>query len=139
MEIDAFRVYSNFYTRYDYARYHTQGLANCWYLPKNLLKHQGKYDYITWFYPFVTEVPILAWGLPLRLLKPLKMLEHAANLLKPGGLMLVVNQNEKEYSIQEDLIKKLNLGYIKKGEFENSFLDDDRSKYVTLIIENKFE
>ena len=133
LEIDAFRVYADLHTRQDYALYYTQGLENCRYLPKDLMKHHEKYDYITWFYPFVTEVPILAWGLPLRLLTPLKMLKHAVSLLNPGGTMLIVNQNEREYAIQENLIKELNHSYIKKGEFDNAFLQDDRKKFVTLI------
>ena len=133
LEIDAFRVYSNLHTRYDYALYYTKGLENCRYIPGNLLDHQGKYDYITWFFPFVTEIPLLAWGLPLNTFKPLEMLEHAAGLLNSGGVMLIVNQDENEYSIQENLIKQLNLNYTKGYEFQNSFFEHEQKMFVTEV------
>jgi len=133
IEIDAFRIYLDLCTRYDYAVYYTQGLENCRYLPKNLLNHRKKYDYITWFFPFLTEYPLLKWGLPLSVFKPVEMLEHAVSLLNPDGQLLIVNQDENEYSIQEQLIQNQNLNYIKAGVFNNSFLDYEHKRYVTLI------
>lgn len=133
IEIDAFRMYSNFYTRRDYAGYYTKYLANCRYFFGDLLKHREKYDYITWFFPFVTEFPLLEWGLPLNTFKPLEMLQHAAGLLNPNGIMLIVNQDENEYMIQEKLLKKAKLAYAKKGNFKNSFINYEHSRYITLV------
>ncbi len=133
LEIDAFRVYSNFYTRRDYALYYTRELKNCRYIPQDLLNHHEKYDYIIWLFPFVTENPLLEWGLPLNVFKPLEMLKHAAGLLDFGGHMLIVNQDENEYLTQEDLINQLNLNYSKKGIFKSSFIEYEHDRYVTLV------
>ncbi len=138
IEIDAFRVYSNFYTRRDYALYYSKGLKNCRYICGDLLNHQEKYDYIIWFFPFVTEMPLLEWGLPLKVFKPSEMLQHAAGLLNPGGMILTVNQDKDEYLIQQELIKKLQLNYKKKGKFNNSFLEYKHNRYVTLIHSGEF-
>lgn len=114
IEIDAYRVYTDFHTRYDYALHYSKGLKNCRYIPGDFLKHNEKYDYITWFYPFVTELPLLEWGLPLSTFKPLDMLRHAVASLKPEGIILIKNLNEKEYTIQENLFQKLNIPYKKE-------------------------
>lgn len=134
IEIDAFRVYSNFHTRYDYAQYYIKNLENTRYIAKDFLEHREKYDYIVWFFPFVTEFPLLEWGLPLSKFKPAEMLEHAHKSLNSGGKILIVNQDEDEYKIQEELIKNLNLSYEKKGEFKNSFIEFERKRYVTIVF-----
>jgi hypothetical protein len=61
------------------------------------------------------------------------MLQHAAKLLTPNGTMLIVNQDENEYKIQEELLKKVKLNYTKKGCFKNSFIDYEHSRYITLV------
>jgi len=135
IEIDAFRVYSDFHTRCDYALFYTKNLANARYIPKDFLKHDEKYDYIIWFFPFVTEFPLQEWGLPLSKFKPAEMLRHAHESLNPCGKILIVNQDEKEYAIQENLLKNLNLRYEKKGDFKNSFLEFERKRYTTIVIQ----
>ena len=133
IEIDAFRIYTDFHSRHDYALYYSEGLENCRYIAGDFLKHQSKYDYIIWFFPFVAEYSLLKWGLPLGTFKPLEMLRHAVDSLNPGGSILIVNQDENEYSVQESLIKKLNVSYKKQGSFKNSFLEYKHKRYVTVI------
>ncbi len=116
IEIDAYRLYTDFHTRRDYALHYTRGLKNCSYIAGDFLNHYDKYDYITWFYPFVTELPLLEWGLPLSKFKPLEMLRHAVASLRPGGIILIKNLNEKEYEIQEKLFQELNIPYKKEPE-----------------------
>jgi hypothetical protein len=134
IEIDAFRVYSDFHTRYDYAQFYIKNLENTRYIPKDFMLYNEKYDYIIWFFPFVTEFPLQEWGLPLSKFKPLEMLKHAYDSLNSGGKILIVNQDEKEYAIQEELIRKLNLSYEKKGDFKNSFLEYEHKRFVTIVF-----
>lgn len=133
IEIDAFRVYSDLHTRYDYAQFYMKNLENTRYITKDFLEHNEKYDYITWFFPFVTKIPHQKWGLPLSKFKPPEMLNHAYNSLNPNGRIIIVNQDEKEYIIQEDLIRSLNLTYEKKGCFKNSFLEYEHDRYITIV------
>ncbi len=62
------------------------------------------------------------------------MLKHAYDSLNPDGKILIVNHNEKEYALQEDLIKSLNLHYEKKGDFNNSFIEYENKRYITIIF-----
>ncbi len=133
IEIDAYRVYSDFCTRRDYALYYTKTLKNCRYITGDLLKHSGEYDYIIWFFPFVTQYPLLEWGLPLSVFKPREMLRHAAGMLNPGGKMLIVNQDENEYSAQQGLLEQLHLDYTRHNSFKNSFLEYEHGRYVTVV------
>lgn len=133
IEIDAFRLYSDLHTRYDYAQFYIKNLENTRYLAKDFLEHNEKYDYIMCFFPFVTEYPLLEWGLPLNTFKPVEMLWHAYESLNPNGKLLIVNQDEHEYDIQENLIKELRLNYERKGAFVSDFLDFERDRLVTLV------
>jgi hypothetical protein len=137
IEIDAFRVYSDFHTRWDYANFYIKNLKNTRYIAGDFLKHNEKYDYILWFFPFVTEFPLQEWGLPLSKFKPLEMLRHAYGCLNSDGKILIVNQDEKEYQIQEGLIKELSCSYEKKGDIKNSFIEYERSRFATIIYKNK--
>jgi hypothetical protein len=133
IEIDAYRMYTDLHSRRDYALYYTRNLKNCRYITGDLLKHKGKYDCIVWFFPFVSEAPLIKWGLPLSVYKPAEMIHHASNLLYPGGIMLIVNQDEAEYTTQEALLKAEGLEYMQKGRFENSFLEFEHGRYVTVV------
>ena len=49
VEIDAFRLYSNFYSRYEVAKYYTKELVGTNYICDNLLNIKDRYDYIVCF------------------------------------------------------------------------------------------
>ena len=72
IEIDAHRLYSNFFSRYEVAKYHTKNLNNTNYIVGNLLDLKNKYDYIIWFLPFVIKEPHIYWGLPKKYFYPEK-------------------------------------------------------------------
>ena len=123
IELDAYRMCSNFYNRYEIAKFYTKDLPNTNYIRGDLLEHQQKYDYIIWILPFITKYPLVKWGLPLKYFKPQEMLKHAYNLLNPEGELLIINQGEEEYAIQQDLIGELDIPkiYLPLGEIEDSF------------------
>jgi hypothetical protein len=133
IEIDAHRLYTDFHSRRDYALYYIKNLDNCRYIAGDVMLHKNQYDYITWFFPFVTQEPLLNWGLPLKFYKPEKMLKHAFSLLKPNGKLIIVNQGKEEYLKQQELLKKLNIPYSQKGTFTSSFLDFSFERYVILL------
>ena len=129
VELDAYRLYSNFYSRYEVAKFYTKGLNNVNYIAGNLLDITGGYDYITWFLPFVHKTPLKLWGLPERYFCPEKLLIHAYNLLNDGGQMLVVNQGEKERDIQKELFDKLNIPYQELGEIKSESFSYKNKRY----------
>ena len=129
VELDAFRLYSNFYSRYEVAKFYTKGLENVNYIVGDVLDITGEYDYITWFLPFVHKTPLKLWGLPERYFCPEKLLNHAYSLLNQGGQMLIINQGEKERDIQKCLLDKINISYQELGEVKSEFFTYKNKRY----------
>ena len=120
IELDAHRVCTNLYSRYEIAKFYTKDLEATNYIVGDLLEHEGEYDYIIWVLPFITKIPHVSWGLPLRYFKPYEMLEKAYSLLNENGELLIINQGEGEYEIQKELIRGLGLEAEFYGEIEDT-------------------
>ena len=108
-EIDAFRIYQDLYSRYDHALAHMRGLHGLEYLSDGFEKQPGCFDMITMFFPFVFPGDHLEWGLPDPLFCPLELLHNAWDSLKPGGLLLVVNQGEAEHEAEGEMFNQLDI------------------------------
>jgi len=138
IELDAFRLYGNFHTRWDYAQTFIQPIPQAHYIARDVLQHQGAYDVISWFLPFVFEDPCLAWGLPLTHFKPKALLNHVVQLLKPNGLLLIVNQGADEWAEQQRLLSALTTNQAKTltvsllGALPQSFMTFQHSRYATV-------
>jgi hypothetical protein len=133
IELDAYRIYSNFYSRYDAAKYYTEGLSGANYIVGDFLEHRGKYDYIVWILPFVFDFPHKRWGLPKKYFNPKDMLLHAFESLNEDGVMVIVNQGKDEYEKQQQLFDELQILYMPCGEFKSSFLTYNHKRYVSII------
>ena len=133
VELDGYRVYSDFYSRKDYAEYYIKNLQNTKYIIDNLLNIDGEYDYITWFLPFVAEAPLINWGLPLREFQPELLLKKAYSLLKQNGKMLIVNQGINEFEIQKDLLNRLSIPYDEIGKIESAFLEYQHDRFAVIV------
>lgn len=133
VEIDAHRLYTNLYSRYETAKFHMRNNPNINYIADNLLNITKIYDYIIWFLPFVKIEPLKRWGLPKKLFMPEKLLLHAYSLLKDNGQMLIINQGEDESIIQKALLNNLNIKYIYKGIVKSNFLEYKNNRHAYLI------
>lgn len=133
IEIDAYRLYSNFYNRFEVAKYYTKGLKNTNYIADNLLNLNKKYDYIFWFLPFILIEPHLYWGLPKKHFNPKKLLKHAYSLLNNGGEMLIINQGKEEAKVQERFLKELNIKFTPLGEITSKHFKYQNKRYGYLI------
>lgn len=134
IELDAYRLNSRFYSRYEIAKFYTKDLENTNYIAGDFMGHKGCYDYIIWILPFITEYPLQRWGLPLKYFKPKDMLNHALELLKQNGELLIINQGEEEYKIQRNLNKELNIQAEYYGEAEDKFNLFKNKRYISKII-----
>lgn len=142
VEIDAYRLNSNFYSRYEIAQFYIKNLqgVNQWvnqgvnYYPDNLLNINKKYDYIIWLLPFVTIYPLQKWGLPKKYFMPEKLLKHAYRLLNKQ--MLIVNQGEEEAEIQKTMLDNLGIEYKELGTIESQALEFKNSRYGFWVIKN---
>ena len=108
-ELEAFRRYANGHSRQDYAR----GYAASW--PGTSFKGadyrcvEETSELITCWFPFVSDGPILAWGLPLNLLKPKELMLRIAANLSPGGGLWMVNHGIEEAQIAHHLCTQAGL------------------------------
>ena len=134
IEVDAYRLYNNFYSRYEVAKFHTKNLKNTTYIADNLLNLTKKYDYIVWILPFVLLEPLQYWGLPKKFFEPEKLLKHAYNLLNTGGQMLIINQGEDEAAEQELLFQKLSIPYKNCGELKSDFFEYKHKRFGWLVV-----
>ena len=103
-EADAFRVYPNGFSRYDFAQSYIQGLEKVQYIPEKFTRQPENYDLITMLFPFVFIKDHLKWGLPFRRFDPIKLLRDVWDSLKPGGVLIIVNQGEAEHRAQKDML-----------------------------------
>ena len=131
VELDAYRLYSNLYSRYEAAMFYIKGLENVNYYPDNLLNIRGKYNYIIWLLPFVTPYPLKCWGLPMKYFMPEKLLKHAYELL--DGEMFIVNQGEEEAEIQKAMLEKLRIPYKFLGIISSKALEYKNLRYGYVI------
>ena len=133
IELDAYRLYSNFYNRYETAKFYIKDLPNTKYIADNLLNLKDKYDYITWILPFVVPEPHEYWGLPKKYFYPEKLLAHAYSLLNPQGQMLIINQGEVEFNTQKELLNKLNISYKELGKINSPHFEYKYTRFGILV------
>jgi SAM-dependent methyltransferase len=99
VEVDAHAVYWNLHSRLDLAHaYMAQtGAPNLHFHASDVCDlHEGPFDLVTWFSPFLTSYPLLRWGLPLGLLAPRAQLARVRDMLRVGGHLLICTHTEGE-------------------------------------------
>ncbi len=133
VEIDAYRLYLNFYSRFEAAKFYIKEYDNVNYIPDDLMNINEKYDYITWFLPFLYKKTQSYWGLPNKFFKPKEMLKHAYSLLNPCGEMLVMNQTKDEYDKQISLYEELGYDYLALNEVENNYFECDYPRFLSIV------
>lgn len=133
IELDANRLYSNFYSREEVAKFHIKNLSGANYIAGDFLKYNKKYDYIIWILPFIKKYPHLKWGLPLEYFKPNEMLKHAYDSLNEGGQMLIINQGKEEFEIQKQLLKIASINYQAVGKIESIFSNYKIDRYLVMF------
>ena len=134
VELDAYRLCWNLFSRYEIARYNIKYLPFTNYIADDFMNINGKFDYITWFLPFVGEYQHKKWGLPMRYFIPDKMLKHAHDCLQDGGAMFIVNQGEAEFWLQKQLCEDLNIPYHEIGIIRSEFSPYRLPHYAMLVF-----
>ncbi len=119
IELDAFRVYSTFQSRFDAAHYFIRLIEDFdnsaqsahRFIDGDVMEHHEKYDLVTWFRPFLFEYTHLCWGLPRSRFSPQVMFEHVLGLVRPGGYCLIVNQEPEEDLLQIQMLSELGVSF----------------------------
>jgi hypothetical protein len=129
VELDAHRRYLNLSTRRAHAERMAAFFPGCRYRAGSLLDMAGRYGFITWLLPFVTEGPHLAWGLPRRFFQPRALLDHAWSLLEPGGRLFVANQGREEAAVQGGLFEQAGIPARPLGEITSTLSPFRKARY----------
>ena len=98
-EIDPYRRYANAHTREDYARGYAAGLPDTRFRGADYLAVQEKVDRISCWFPFVSAPTVLAWGLPLKLLKPKELFFRISGNVRTSGAFVMINHGMGEAEI----------------------------------------
>ncbi len=134
VELDAHRRYLWGSTRRVYGESLARLFPDCRFLAADVRAVTGAYSVITWFLPFLTPEPLVAWGLPDSHLVPEVLLRHALGLLRPGGVMLVVNQGEREAELQQALFSRLDVPAQALGPITSALSPYSRHRFGFRVI-----
>ncbi len=99
-EIDPWRVYRDLYSRHDHAMAHIRAQPGVEYLTCGFRPEPNGYDLVLMPFPFVFIADHLRWGLPRALFDPPALLAGAWSSVRPGGVLVIVNQGEAEHRQQ---------------------------------------
>ena len=133
-EIDAYRVYQDFYSRLDHAGAHAAGLANTTYIPAAFNAQPGALDFISLFFPFVFPTDHDKWGLPTDLFQPQQLIEDCLSSLAPGGVLVVVNQGEAEHRAQLAMFETCGESPQATFEFQSELFSYDLPRFVSVLV-----
>lgn len=98
VEIDGFGIYRDGSSRADHAAAHAAlaGPGTRFQVADIRRLVLPPQDVVTMLFPFLSAYPLLRWGAPLHHLRPRAVLAAAVGALRPGGLLVVVNQTAAE-------------------------------------------
>jgi len=109
IEIEGYRIYADGHSRHDYAQSYIAALPETRYRVMDAMDWREPVDGISLFYPLLLPGTVLAWGLPVSVLRPRALFAHLARCLRPGGHLLMVNQGEGEWQQARALVEATGL------------------------------
>ncbi len=103
VDVEGYRLFKDGRTRSDYAAGYLARRPHARFVIADYGAYAEPADLITAWFPFLTPAAILAWRLPLSLLKPERLIRQIHHNLKPGGSFLMVNHGWEEARLAETL------------------------------------
>lgn len=134
VELDAWRLYLDLRTRCDWAEAYIGGLPGVRYVPADGITYDRPVDVALMFFPFLFLADHRQWGLPRKLLRPEALLAHVAALVKPGGVLFIVNQGAAEREFQHRLLAEAGLQVRWWSLYESPLAAFEPEWYVTLVV-----
>jgi hypothetical protein len=103
VEVEGHRLFKGGHSRIDYALGYIERERNTRFVVRNYLHHAEPADIITAWLPFLTPGAILAWRLPLLLLRPAGLMRGICRNLAPAGLFVMINHGFDEAASAHEL------------------------------------
>jgi hypothetical protein len=145
LELDVDVLYRDLTTRRGHGLAHAREAGErVSYVESNFLDYRaGEQDVIFFWFPFVLRYALVRWGLPQNLFSPAAMLAHAHSLLKPGGLLIIVNHTEEEVNAQLALLASQG-GFSLVTELDASselveYRDQTRERHMLIVTKEQGE
>ncbi len=110
------------------------GTPGIQFIPEDFIPIPSHFDVITLFFPFVFEKDTLEWGLPSRLHHPELLLQAAWDSIKPGGVLMIVNQGKEEHDAQLMMCEKLGISPKVKLHVDPLLYKYDYDRYILAAI-----
>ncbi len=129
-EGDAFRVYADYYSRYDRAQAHIAHLPGVTFIPESFKPQPDTFDMATLLFPFVFLADHMKWGLPRRMFDPMRLIDGVWNSLKIPAVLIIVNQGGSENTAMLEILEESSIAVRATFEFNSLFYDYDLPRYV---------
>jgi len=126
VEIDGHVVYSDLHSRADHGEAYARETGNpdvTYWVGDFLRRSDGDLDVVFFFFPFVLRYALVRWGLPGEHFAPEKLFAHARALLRPGGLLVVVNHTHEERDRQLAILAATGFEVIASAAAESALVD----------------
>ncbi|MFO0629140.1 MAG: hypothetical protein U0325_26425 [Polyangiales bacterium] len=109
IELDGYPVYRDGYARADHAEaYAREAGDGVRYRVEDFLATADRdVDVVFFWYPFVLRYALRRWGLPGRHFAPASLFRRAADALRPGGLLVVVNHTQEEHQRLREILAEV--------------------------------
>lgn len=133
-ETDPYRVYADFHSRYDHAMTHIDSLPDVHFHPFGFDPKDQEYDIATLFFPFVFKSDHLQWGLPANKHHPEELIQAAWKSLRSGGILMIVNQGQKEHQQELQILEKLAIPIQTRLHIDPLLYKYDYDRYVIAAI-----
>ncbi len=131
-ESDAYRVYTDFHSRYDHALAHIDHLPGVEFKPTAFKVQLAAFDVITQFFPFIFLPDHLEWGLPHALFNPSALLVTAWLSLKQGGWLIIANQGKAEHQTQLEHLHRAGIPVNASFLFNSPLYHYDLPRFITV-------
>lgn len=139
VEVDAFRLYSNMHSRYDWAMAFSEGLPGVRYLTHDVRRYDRPVDVAFMLFPFLFPKDHLKWGLPKGMLRPGELLAHVTALVKPGGWLVIANHGAAEREAQHRLLAEAGLEIVWWDRHFSALFEPEPERYLTVVRKAPFE
>ena len=96
VDVEGFRLFKDGRTRRDYAAGYVEARPHARFVIADYETYSEPADIITAWFPFLTPAAILAWRLPLGLLRPGRLFQQIQHNLKPDGVFVMINHGARE-------------------------------------------
>ena len=126
IEIDGHPIYPDLHSRKDHAETYAAEIdrSTVDYVVKDFLEFEAAdVDVMTFFFPFVLEYALVRWGLPRKHFAPAAIFEHAKRMLRPGGLVIVMNHTAEEQTRQVEILEASGFEIVQTGIAASTLVD----------------